>query len=374
MNKKIKLLHITTSLKVGGAEAVLCDLIAKLGNEEFEHHVIYFHHGPNVARLQQLGIKTYQVAGFVWLYDPTFLLRLFFKIRKLKPDVIHSLLWMANVVTRVISWVLKIPNLSVYHNDIDQDGRFWGILDKATRHLSTKIVAVSSQVVDSLQDPSIAKKIDVISNGIDVAHIRGAAEKCIIQKEDLGISPDSMVIGSVGRLCSVKNFPILLKGFALLKKMNRNVYLVIVGEGDNQDELKALACELGITDNVRFIIGKQAYGYYPLFDVFVQCSEKEGVSIALLEAMSFSIVPIVASMTEDHPVIRDRKNGIVVKASDAAILAQVLADLIDQKDTVTRLGEQASESVEKQYSSCRMAEKYKKIFTSMPNRNIHLCP
>jgi len=171
MNKKIKLLHVTTSLKIGGAEAVLCNLIKKLGNTEFEHHVIYFHNGPNVAQVKSLGAKSYHVKGLVSLYDPIFFARLFFLMKKLKPDLIHSLLWSANVSARLIAKLLKIPNISAYHLDIYNDGIFRNSIDRVTRKMSDLLVAVSGDVAKSLGSRKSFRRLEIIKNGIDFTDI-----------------------------------------------------------------------------------------------------------------------------------------------------------------------------------------------------------
>src|SRR5579859_5390998 len=103
ITKRKKVVHLISSLKIGGAESLLYDLIVGLGNQDYEHHVIYFHHGPHVARLEQLGVSTYQVRGIITLYDPIFFWRLARLIKKLKPDVIHSALWAANFAGRIIA-------------------------------------------------------------------------------------------------------------------------------------------------------------------------------------------------------------------------------------------------------------------------------
>jgi len=109
MQKKIKLLHITSSLKMGGAESLLCDLIKNMDHEMFEHHVIYFHDGPHSVCLKELGIPIYQIKGLISLYDPLFCTRLYKLVKKIKPDCIHTLLWVANVSGRIIARLLKIP-------------------------------------------------------------------------------------------------------------------------------------------------------------------------------------------------------------------------------------------------------------------------
>ena len=73
----------------------------------------------------------------------------------------------------------------------------------------------------------------------------------------------------------------------------------------------------GIADKVTFVVGQSAYGYYPLFDCFVQSSHKEGISIALLEAMSWGITCVVTNSDAKHPVLTANKDGLLIPAGDA---------------------------------------------------------
>ena len=174
MTRKI-VIHVTSSLKIGGAEAVLCDLIQGLGSQEFEHHVVYFHGGPREEQLRSLGVPLYHVHGLACLYDPIFFVRLFRVIKKLRPDCIHSLLWSANVSSRLVARLLSIPHVSVYHNNIAQDGRFRNFLDGVTRRFSLRLVAVSDEVAQSIRriDASVPdNKMQIIRNGIDAQVIR----------------------------------------------------------------------------------------------------------------------------------------------------------------------------------------------------------
>lgn len=69
---EVKLLHIITNLERGGAQKVLYDLICGLDKKEYEHHIIYFRHGPYVEKFKKLGIPIYGVRGLFTLYDPFF--------------------------------------------------------------------------------------------------------------------------------------------------------------------------------------------------------------------------------------------------------------------------------------------------------------
>lgn len=368
MNRKIKLLHVTSSLKIGGAESVLCDIIRKLGNDDFEHHVIYFHAGPNVDRVIENGAKVYHVCGLAWLYDPIFFARLFFLVKRLRPDIIHSLLWSANVSSRLVSWFLKIPNVSAYHLDVYNDGIFRKMIDRVTKRISDSIVAVSQEIAQSLSNNKLCCKIEVIRNGIDFYEIHKDLLKNNIKREDLGLTSENFIIGSVGRLHPQKNFPLLLKSFALINMVRKNARLVIVGVGQLENYLKELANQLGIRDNVTFVIGKKACDYYPVFDCFVQSSIKEGVSIALLEAMSFELPCIVTNKGEKHPVVENKKNGIIVESGNEQMLYNAILSVMDNKHLANMISRRAKQHVLKNFSAANMTERYRSIFLSLSNR------
>jgi len=370
VGKKIKLLHVTSSLKIGGAEAVLVNIIKKLGDREFDHHVIFFHDGPNVEQVERLGAKVYRVKGIVSLYDPVFFMRLFFLIKKLSPNIIHSLLWSANIAARVIAWFLQIPNVSVYHLDIFHDGVFRTYVDRVTRKMANLIIAVSDDVAKSLGDPKSYNRIKIVKNGVDVSEVFKKSAEDSISRESVGLMLGNLVIGSVGRLHAQKNYNLLLKSFSIVNKEFPQTRLVIVGVGPQEDLLKNMAKQLGVEEHVRFIVGKRAYGYYPIFDIFVQPSDKEGLSIALLEAMLFGLPCIVTSSNGHHPVIFNKKNGIITSVGDKQMLASAIASLIQDGMLAKKIGTEGKKRVMAGFSDSAMVSAYKKVFLSLSNRKL----
>lgn len=366
MNKKPKrLLHVTSSLKMGGAETVLCNLIKHLDKHEFEHHVIYFHSGPHVKHLAAMGIKTYHVTGFIFLYDPVFFMRLFTLINSTRPDVIHSLLWFANVSMRFIARMLRIPLVSVLHNNVDQDGWVRNAVDKITARLAKTTVAVSQEVANSVVHKKKwlpAQKVTVIKNGIDLKRIHKKAYLNSKTKSSLGLSESHYVFGSVGRFEPVKRYPLLLEAFALVKEREALARLVLVGIGSQEKFLRRKAKMLGIEHDVVFIIGQQAYPYYPLFDCFVQSSDKEGISIALLEAMSFAKPCAVTNSDMHHSVLEHNKTGVVVSASNKRMLSQALLTVMHEHVWAKNLGLQAQKAIVDNFSVNAMVGAYRDIF------------
>ena len=147
----MKIVYLITSLKIGGAESCLVSLLSELkrSKETFSEEtfnvnvcVIYFHYGPNVKKIEDLGFKTYKISGFIKTYDPIFFFRLFRLIQTLKPNLIHSSLWSANIIGRLLSKLFKIPIVCDLHNDISFNGFFRNFLEKKTYKIPAELIAV----------------------------------------------------------------------------------------------------------------------------------------------------------------------------------------------------------------------------------------
>lgn len=358
---------------MGGAEAVLCDLISSMDRNAFEHVVIYIHDGPHRECLASLGVAHYQVRGVVWPYDLIFFIQLLQRIKKIKPDCIHTLLWAANVAGRMAGKLLGIPVVSAWHNNLDQDGKIRNFLDRLTYGLAAKHIAVSQGVVESAERLGFnlnEDRVQVITNGINIPRIQALSRASPITRLDLGLSQDHFVIGSVGRFMPVKRYDLMLDAFALLHKHYPKVRLVLVGIGQQEELLRSQARELGVADAVTFIVGQPSGPYYPLFDCFSLGSDKEGVSIALLEAMSFGLPCIVTHTGQYHAVIEQGANGQFVPAGNAAALAEGWAKLIIDKDYAQRLGKFAYESVQLRFSSARMCSEYERVLRGVFDEQI----
>lgn len=357
-----KVAHVTSSLMRGGAEKVLYLLIKELQKHDISQVVFYFHDGPYVQEIEQLGITTHQIKGWLWRYDPIFFLRLYKALRHQKPAVIHSLLWAANVSARICGWLQRIPVISVYHNNVDQDGLIRSFFDRITLGYADHIIAVSDQVKSSLHNRVGVQSVTVIPNGIDIQEVNAHTA---ISRQALVIAPDVFVIGAVGRLVSVKRFDYLMRTYALWGY--DKTHLVLIGHGPLQQDLKKLVVDLNIADSVSFV-QDVALAYYGLFDCFVQSSYKEGVSLALLEAMSCA-KPCIVMGSGYHPVITHEYDGMIVAPDNYQKLLETLTCLYDDKPYRTSLGQMAQKTVRDRFDVQNMGAHYYKVIASMAYRS-----
>lgn len=168
--------------------------------------------------------------------------------------------------------------------------------------------------------PSIANLI-VVHNGVDSA---GKGTKPA--KKDR----QTTVIGSTARLVDSKGIRELLKAFALLK--NKKTELWLVGKGQQEEEYRTLAEELGIVDRVSFL-GHQSniWPYLLAMDVYVLPTYHEAFSIALLEA-GVAGKAVVATNVGGNPEVINKKTGILVQAKDAQKLADAMGQFVGSSE------------------------------------------
>ena len=197
-------------------------------------------------------------------------------------DLIGALLTQegGTLKSRFLAWIKKIPMKFIYPR-ID------------------RVVAVSKGTADSvtqfLRYPR--EKIEVIYNPIKIDEIHAKAEEPV--EHPWFATKDLPVIISVGRLTPQKDFPTLIRAFALVLK-KRQARLVIVGEGPERPYLERLIAELGIGDSVA-LLGFQdnPYKFVKRADLFVMSSVFEGLPTVLLEAMAIG-TPIVSTDCPSH--------------------------------------------------------------------------
>ncbi len=155
-----------------------------------------------------------------------------------------------------------------------------------------------------------------------VTETRGAA------REALGLEPERRYLLTICRLMGWKRVDGILEALAGLPE---DVQLLVAGDGDMEEEWKALAQRLGVGDRAHFL-GNVPHARIPLYiraaDVFVLNSEYEGLSHTLLEVLVLG-TPIVASGVCGNPeVVEDRVNGLLVDPADPGTLRRALEELL----------------------------------------------
>jgi glycosyltransferase involved in cell wall biosynthesis len=356
----MRLIHIISSLERGGAQAVLYDLVQELAKRGYQQSIIYFHDGPYVQQFKAVNIPIYHIKGAVVPFDMIALMRLYTLLKRLNPDCVHSVLWAANWMARIVCRWLEIPSIASLHNNYDQNGSIRNFLDKFVSFSNNAIIAVSDEVQQSFEQVQrVQCPIVVIRNGINYESLQKMPK---ISRDHLQFLPDHFIIGSVGRFVPIKRYSLLLEAFAQLHMQFPQARLLLIGAGPQEALLRNQAVRLGIAPFIQWVIDMPAYPYYAVMDCFILTSPKEGISMALLEAMSCGVACLVTSATLSHSVLDNLRNGLVVNTNNATLLSQKLALLITNISLRKRLALQAQQTIKGRFGLAQMIDAYDQLF------------
>ena len=355
--KRPIILHIIPSLMIGGAEKLLIDLLKRFPHHpdnRFEHHVAYFKSGTHLQNLQKNQITSHPLTA----KHPFCAWQLLRLVQRLKPTYLHATLWSANFYARLIGKICNIATICTIHSHHNSgtnayDNWFKLILDQLTYRWATKVVTVSNSIAKQAeyQFKVNPKQIFTILNGIELPK----AITTHPQKTEF-------IVGHVGRLVPVKNQRLLLQAISLLDRPTYlSVKAIIIGEGKLLSDLKKTAHELKIIDRVQFLLSHSPFDYYPDFDCFVLPSHSEGLSIALLEAMSFGVPPIVTS-DGPHLVVQDRENGLLCPSNNPYSLANAIIELIENSALRQALAKKAYQTCASKFDIDEIAKQYLMLY------------
>lgn len=375
----MKILHFITSLKIGGAETALYNLLEYYSTKrrDFNHAVLYIHGGPYEKRIRALGIPVYQLKGLISPYDFVAWRRLKQIVKTANPDVIHSALWSANFMARIISRTSGIPLVCDLHGNCKHYGKARNFLTRCAKYIGDvkTVVAVSASVKKSFVEMIGEENILLIRNGVSVEKIRERGGEQVVLRQDYDIRDDDFVIGSVGRLNKIKRYDLMIHAFARCIKSGKRMVLVLVGDGPERDALKKCAKELSVAHKIIFA-GEQEnpYPFYKLFDCFALSSQTEGLSIALLEALAFGLPIVTTNEKKEHDVIVDGINGFVILTAGASDFYRNVNDLsiafeklYSDDKIINSIREENFSLVERSFCMDKVACQYANIYEKFSN-------
>lgn len=205
-----------------------------------------------------------------------------------------------------------------------------------------------------------AKKVRYVRGvGVDASRFGGHVQNAESIKRELDLGNEAFVLLSVGEVNRNKNHRVVIEAMARIP--HKNVYYVICGQGPLVEEHKALAMELGVGERVIFAGYRNDVGrFYSEADAFVFPSLREGLSVALMEAMSCRL-PIVCSRIRGNvDLVENEVSGLTVEPNADAI-AEAIKILYESKELRERFAAEAGEKI-KSFELDAVKQEYQKIY------------
>ena len=340
----MNIVHVVESLAVGGLERVVLSLASwQRQRGDTSQVVCLFHEGALAAEARAQGIDVLALDKTQGL-DLRALRALRAALRNARADVLHTHNAVAHYYAVAATLGLGIRCV------INTRHGMGAVRDSArldhlyrTALLGTDVaVSVCHAGQDRFVQAGVipSAKAVVVPNGVAMADIKArTAQAKASLLAGFGHAPDTLVLGTVGRLSPVKDHANLLHAVQRLHTAGRRVALFVVGDGETRASLEALAGRLNIGECVHFLGMRQDVAQLlPAFDVFVLSSISEGYSLALVEAAAAAL-PIVATRVGGNAdVVADGTTGVLVPAKDADALAAAVVRLDDDAALRERMG------------------------------------
>lgn len=319
----MKILLAINGTDFGGTETLLAQLATGLTLRGHRVAVMSLKSpGPVGRRLAEDGISI-STLGMRERVGPLEMLfgsiRLAWWLRARDFEVVHSFLPRANIMTRIANRISgrRRVHLSNEESTDLQRSPVIVYLNRLTARWTDRIFAVSPSVKEILVDREglPGEKIEVLDNSIDVRATESV--KPVDMMDLCGVSRESFVFASVGRLTPVKGHRYLLSAFATISNQRSGLHLVIVGDGPLEDALRSQAADLGIEKRVHFVgFRPDVPGILKSSSAMVLPSLQEGLPVTILEAMVCSC-PVIATGVGGVPsVVIDEETGLLVQPAE----------------------------------------------------------
>ncbi len=374
----MRVLLVHSDLLGGGTERVLVTLARALPVAEKAICYCPSNHpdppGELVEALRRDGVEVLRVSPRAT--SPLYPWRVARAIGHYRPDVVHFHGTLMGIVGGLLRGLFPRRVVFVYtqHPHHSQDARWLRVLARGTFGRLDHVVCVSQAVrEDLLAFPGLAclaGRTTVIHNGIDLTAFEEepSAEEIAAVRGEIGAGEGERVIGSVGLLWRIKGYHVLLPAFARVLASFPRARLALVGRGEQEEELRALARELGVAERVSFLGWRgDVARLLRAFDLYVQPSTSEGLPLAPLEAGAVGL-PLVATRVGGMPeAVVDGRTGLLVPPEDAKAMAAAMLELLGNPDKARRLGEAARRRVWQEFSAETMAGKHVRLYTALVN-------
>lgn len=380
-NRKIKICHIASVDMT--LRFMLLNKLRFLKSEGYEIHAVCSP-GKWVRDIEKEGIKVKTIRfrrKMSPFSDLVAFLKLFFYFKKEKFQIVHTHTLKPEFYGQIAAKLAGVPIIinTLHGFDFsDQDPllkkRFILFLQKIAAHCSTTIFSIARHIIETAIKEKIApsQKFKYLGRDIDTErfNLKRFSKKFVLKKKrELGIPEKKKIIGIVARLVKEKGFLELFKAFKKALDKFSDTLLLIIGpeEPEKKDAINLeIIKDYEIEKNVIFL-GERADTdeLYPLMDIFVLPTHREGLGATILEASAMER-PVIATEIGGCPeVIDDWKTGILVSLKNSEELAKAIIYLLQNPKKALKMGKEGRKKILKEFNERlifdRMKTEYQRL-------------
>lgn len=309
------------------------------------------------------------------LGDLRALFALWWLFRRVRPQIVHTHTAKAGTLGRLAAVLAGVPiRVHTFHGHVFR-GYFgpWRSalflsIERLLARITTRVVAISSSQATELSRLLWLRpqRIAVVPLGLELAHFvsadADAARRRFREKVEAG---DRVVVTMVGRLTAIKNHALAIRALAEAATEAPDLLLVLVGGGEEERALRALAVELGISDRVRFAgWWEDLEAVYYGSDVVALSSTNEGTPVCLIEALACGRAVIATNVGGVADVLAEGTVGVMVPPESVSAFADALVRLSDPVERTT-FEQRGRDRVLGRYDSRRLVSDVEALYDTL---------
>jgi len=357
--------HVLGSLRVGGAERSVVNYLQAADRRRFRHSVLCLTEaGALAALVRELGIPVH-VRRVRWRTGARDVLSLAAWLRRERAAVVHSHLYYGSLWGRAAGLVARVPALVTTEHGKElwkNRAQLWlgrQLSRRTCRHIVVSEDGLRLRIEREGLDPD---RLTRIANGVVVTGTPDPERRRRV-RDALGLDDRQPVVGTVGRTVAAKGYPDLLAALARLRPGHPDLRWLLIGDGPERPALLAAAAKAGL-DDVVIAAGQRTDipDLLAAMDVFVMPSLREGLPVALLEAMATGRACLVTDTGGMPEAVDHGQAGVVVPAGDPAALGTALESLLADPERRDRLGRAALARARALYASEAVARRIEAIY------------
>lgn len=370
MPAKPHILHVFSSAGLYGAEYVALGLIPALRAHAIDCTLVcinnpHTHEQFLYERARELGIATVNLpcAG---RFDLRTIRKLRAIIRQQPNAIVHTHGYKGTFYASLATRGTAVPLMATLHGWVTRTTslRLYQWLEiRLLRRFRQLCIVSEEQRAPLLHAGVDAQKIRFIQNGIDTRRFR--PDVAPLLRREFGIPEHAFVFGGAMRLREEKNPLGLIDAFAAATMQTPNAWLAIAGEGELHAQIEARVAALGVAGRVRLLGARNDLEhFYTMLDCFVLPSLREGLPLALLEAMA-SARPVICSSVAQIPDVVSGLDVQLLPPGDIPALTRALERGLSARPPQQELRMR----VEERYSVDRMASDYAAVYEEVAERH-----
>lgn len=365
-NSPWHVVHIIGALTTGGAERSLVNYLLNADRREFRHTVVCLGARGELAPVVEAAGIDVHVLRLRRRYFPFTHLRVADWLRRHHVDIIHAHMFEAALWGRLAGRLAGVPVMVITeHGPELWKQRKHLVMDRWLNRWTSRHIAVAQDGLEiRIRRERVSPgRIVLIPNGVASPEVPRDPELARRTRAEFGIDADAPVVGSVGRMVADKGYEHMLAALKLARAETPRLRWLAVGDGPLLPELTAQAVSLGLDGAVIWAgLRQDVDAILPAMDVWAMSSVREGLPVALLEAMATGC-PIVSTNIGGIPdAVTDDLEAILVPAADPSALAAAIVNLMRDRRTALQLGDRARARCEAEYSIQSVARRIEAVY------------